>query len=714
MDDSKKARKFRGLKIAFYLLGLPLFVMAVIVACIPFFGEAPFVGATTSNMFANYIGVITGTGMYGVWLAFAVWIILALIQIIVGNTMKSFRSKAMVVIACALIIMLGSVLVCDIMIEKKVNEVAANAPAGVVVNSYKNQLSYYRTVTSDNKAENNKIQSYTDSLKDRVDAYMKIYNIPYTDQLLNTKAVNGSNTPIYSDYYKLATPDAPADRKLITNEPNSKGHLVIDGVDYGEEFYYLAYTETTMKNGKEETVTDYVWFDSAYRAEGAEFGKGDGAASKIKPVDGVYGKSFYNKSGLLTDGTLTGINTSMQIQKQYYEGYNYLTKNLTDIADLIGYTLVDTDSDELKLAKLVNYSLGLAEAKRVKYYTIDDTKDEKVSKYATNEMMYNYEIIRAAGFSVTGEEVEALISSLGGALGSGLKGIVDAILGIGIVDINSILSGALGKTVVISTDIDAINIEVDGTTYTIDANLTIADLQGALDDLGLTADTIANLVGGLLGTTIDTSGYNPSTWLKELLLDLLSGLYWFSSPVLLPTFDASFVNAAIVTSDPDEITYAKEVAAASAIAKYARALYEGKQMGALRGSVLIGNVGDGLYAGAAGFTELEILQLETDLSYQQKIYPIMAFRDMCIIFAGFVVLFTILYYRACERALDPSYEKAKKVKKEKKAKKEEVVEDEQASTDAVNDNLEENAPNEEILEEIDETPVDQNTEKEDK
>ena len=61
MDANKKARNFRGLKIAFYCLGLPLFVASVIIACIPFFNHDPFMANTTNAMFAKYVSVVFGT-----------------------------------------------------------------------------------------------------------------------------------------------------------------------------------------------------------------------------------------------------------------------------------------------------------------------------------------------------------------------------------------------------------------------------------------------------------------------------------------------------------------------------------------------------------------------------------------------------------------------------------------------------------------------------
>ena len=246
------------------------------------------------------------------------------------------------------------------------------------------------------------------------------------------------------------------------------------------------------------------------------------------------------------------------------------------------------------------------------------------------------------------------------------------------------------------TDIATSTVEVDQ-DYVIDENLDADTLQGVLASFGLDAQKIVDLVGGLLGVSVDAAQYvGDPHWLQNLVIDLIDTIYWYASPVLLPVFDEE-----ILTLGMNPETDEEQIAYANAIAKYARARYEGKQAGAVKGCALIGSSlgdGSGYYAGSTGFTYLEILQLETDLSYQPLYYPIMAYRDMCVIFAGFAVIFTILYYRACERALDPNYERGKKAKKGKKAEEEAPVEEAPVIE----------APTEEIAQE----PADENLTKE--
>ena len=702
MDANKKARNFRGLKIAFYLLGLPLFVASVIIACIPFFNHDPFMANTSSAMFAKYVAVIFGSGMYGVWLAFAAWLIIALITIIVGNTMKSFRAKTVVVVACILIVMLGSVLVCDLMLDKGIKEIAANAPDGVVVNNYKNQLSFYRTVTSSRKTTTRTLESYTDVLNEEVAAFLGTYNVFFYDYIFNEKATNAGNTPIYTNYYKLKNPASEADKKLVDAQPNGAGHLVLDGEDYGEQFYYIEYTNTTIEDGKEVKHTDYVWFDSDYRAAGTKYGKGGPQPANM--VDGVYGKSYYNTNGLLTDATVPGIQTSINILKSYYEAVDYINAHYADVAAQFGYG-VEGDVDGL-----VQYAVNSQGAiNRASYYTVEHA-DEKVGKYGTMKDMYEWEMAKAAGFSITADELDGVLHALGKGLGSGLGFIVDLLTDLPI-DVLGMLSDIIpGKTLELSftkgtdsitvhvkiTDIGTSTVEVDD-DYVIDETLDAATLEGVLSGFGIDAAAVAGLVGNLLGVTIDTTGYPATGWLSAMVVDLLQTIYWYSSPVLLPVFDEEIMTYAL--TDEEEIANAK------AVAQCARALYEGKQMGAVKGCALLGTTlgdGNGYYAGAKGFTYQQVLQLDTDLSYQPVYYPIMAYRDMCVIFAGFAVIFTILYYRACERALDPEYERGKKAKKNKK----EEAEDEEAP-------VEENAPVEEApVEEIADVPADENLTKE--
>lgn len=705
MDANKKARNFRGLKIAFYLLGLPLFVASVIIACIPFFNHDPFMANTTSGMFAKYVAVMFGSGMYGVWLAFAAWLIIALITIIVGNTMKSFRAKTVVVVACILIVMLGSVLVCDLMLDKGIKEVAANAPDGVVVNNYKNQLSFYRTVTSSRKTTTRTLTSYTDTLNEEVAAFLGTYNVFFYDYIFNEKATNAGNTPIYTNYYKLKNPETDPDNiKLVVAEPNKAGHLVLNGEDYGEQFYYMEYTNTTIEDGKEVAHKDYVWFDSDYRAAGTKYGKGGPQPANM--VDGVYGKSYYNTNGLLTDATVPGIQTSINILKSYYEASDYITKHYADIAAQFGYG-VENDVDGL-----VTYATNSQGAlNRVSYYTVEHA-DEKVGKYGTMKDMYEWEMAKAVGFSITAEELDGVLHALGKGLGAGLGFIVDLLNDLPI-DVLGMLSDIIpGKNLELSftstttsvtvhvkiTDIATSTVEVDD-DYTIDETLDAATLEGVLSGFGIDAAAVAGLVGNLLGVTIDTSNYPATGWLDDMVVDLIQTIYWYASPVLLPVFDEEIMTYGL--TDEEEIANAK------AVAQCARALYEGKQMGAVKGCALLGTTlgdGNGFYAGAKGFTYQQVLQLDTDLSYQPVYYPIMAYRDMCVIFAGFAVIFTILYYRACERALDPEYERGKK--KAKKNKKEEKAEDEAAP-------VEEIAPVEDApIEETAEVPADENLTKE--
>ncbi len=705
MDANKKARNFRGLKIAFYLLGLPLFVASVIIACIPFFNHDPFMANATSGMFAKYFAVIFGSGMYGVWLAFAAWLIIALITIIVGNTMKSFRAKTVVVVACILIVMLGSVLVCDLMLDKGIKEVAANAPDGVVVNNYKNQLSFYRTVTSSRKTTTRVLESYTDVLNKEVAAFLGTYNVFFYDYIFNEKATNAGNTPIYSDYYKLKSPETDPDKvKLIDAQPNGAGHLVLNGEDYGEQFYYMEYTNKTIEDGKEVEHKDYVWFDSDYRAAGTKYGKGGPQPANM--VDGVYGKSYYNKNGLLTDATVPGIQTSINILKSYYEATDYITKHYADVAAQFGYGV------ENDVEGLVTYATNTQGAlNRTSYYTVEHA-DEKVGKYGTMKDMYEWEMAKAVGFSITGEELDEVLHALGKGLGSGLGFIVDLLTDLPI-DVLGMLSDIIpGKNLELSftstatsvtvhvkiTDINTSTVEVDD-DYVIDETLDAATLEGVLSGFGIDAAAVAGLVGNLLGVTIDTSAYPATDWLRPMVVDLIKTIYWYASPVLLPVFDEEIMTYGL--TDEEEIANAK------AVAQCARALYEGKQMGSVKGCALLGNTlgdGNGFYAGAKGFTYQQVLQLDTDLSYQPVYYPIMAYRDMCVIFAGFAVIFTILYYRACERALDPEYERGKK--KAKKNKKEEKAEDEAAP-------VEETAPVEDApIEETADVPAEENLTKE--
>ncbi len=73
----KKVSRDRTLKVVFYMLGLPLFLVAVCFTAVRFIGHDPFMGETTFTtalgFFKQAESYITAPALYGVWIGFGVW-----------------------------------------------------------------------------------------------------------------------------------------------------------------------------------------------------------------------------------------------------------------------------------------------------------------------------------------------------------------------------------------------------------------------------------------------------------------------------------------------------------------------------------------------------------------------------------------------------------------------------------------------------------------
>ena len=148
----RKVKQYRTLKIVLYCLGLPLFFVAVFLAAIKFIGNDPFTGTTD---FASQLGffydiniLFTSPALFGVYIAFGIWMFITIVHAILGKVVKSRRTRALSVVALCLVVMLGGMFVMDAVFSAKIDDIAASAPSGVTVSDYKTQLSYYRTVSS--------------------------------------------------------------------------------------------------------------------------------------------------------------------------------------------------------------------------------------------------------------------------------------------------------------------------------------------------------------------------------------------------------------------------------------------------------------------------------------------------------------------------------------------------------------------------------------
>ena len=197
----KKVKLYRTLKVVFYMLGLPLFLTAVCFTAVRFISHDPFMGEATFTaelgFFQQAESYVTAPALYGVWIGFAVWAFISIVHIILSKTVKNTRVRMFSVIAVCMATMLITGVIMDAVLEKKVTELQTQYEGtGVVVNDYKTQLSYYRTVSSNAVKKNDTLK-----LISQVDLMKNVYNVEMTGANKTGVAGNISNKPV--TYYSI-------------------------------------------------------------------------------------------------------------------------------------------------------------------------------------------------------------------------------------------------------------------------------------------------------------------------------------------------------------------------------------------------------------------------------------------------------------------------------------------------------------------------------
>ena len=203
----KRVKLYRALKVLFYCCGLPLFVLAVFFTAVKFIGHDPFNGAAiltdSSDIMESYERTLGGSSLYGVWCAFGIWAIIAVFQIIFAKTIKNRRARMFATVAVTLVLMLGGLLVIDTVYARKIdgftnpingehtNGIRDNAPDGVVVEAYRTQLSYYRTISTEALKKD-----LSRNLIDKVDLLKRVYNVKMEGEDKIGSAGNVSNDAI--------------------------------------------------------------------------------------------------------------------------------------------------------------------------------------------------------------------------------------------------------------------------------------------------------------------------------------------------------------------------------------------------------------------------------------------------------------------------------------------------------------------------------------
>lgn len=706
--SKNKVKLFRTLKVVFYCLGLPLFALAVVLtAATEYVGEFAYAGLADTELFASMKVLFNGTALYGVWVAAGVWLLIAVVHIILAKTVKNRRARTLIVGVVALIAMLAPVVVMDLVIPVQLDKIASEAPEGVTIASYDEEVGHFYTRTSASWTKSGKYESNNYLFVNSVENFLRTYNIGIGGGNKSGTANNTANTPVrYGELFKdgVGRPFADDERAtdLVQVEANGDGLLEVDGIVF--EDYYLG-----TSNG--------LWYRTSAMAE---------------MKDGVYGYAGYNSNGMLADGYVYGIDVAIEILEDYYYAQELMTKISNQAA--VSYVTLPTDAEIRQQASAAREKEYLADENSYEYY------------------LYTEKVVAQEGdFSLTREELDNVLNALGGAIGGTLGDalryilkenggsligglipgdktengmiiniyekdeagndteVVSVSIGIEIGDhfgngtevltvtlggktfggetfeigLDSRLIPALAKLLDWVMTLDA----VKGLGYTSAADL-IADVinGGSANETISTIGTVVGLLGGLIGLDsvldlIPTDAASTEDMLYGLIENLLGGLYWYQSPEVKPLYDYYVSGLGEGASD-----LAKEYA--EALAMYDRAVYEGGQHGYMIGSVLVpgssiiagDTLGNGSYSAAVPTSYAELMQFKTELSYKTWLYPLLGVRECLVCFVPFVVLFLILSGVAAEKEMlyATGQESAKKSKKDKDDKAED------ASSDSMN------------------------------
>lgn len=717
-SSNGKIKLYRNLKVLFYCLGLPLFVLAVIfTATWLFVGEEPYMGSGGSTTVIWLQNQLAGSAMYGIWVALGVWLLVAIVHLIVRKTVKNRRARTMIVAIVALVAMLTPVVVMDIVMPIELEKLEESSPEGVTIASYKTELS--ELVRKTGGPGGGVVQSFLS----QVNSVTSAYHIGYGDSSRTGFADNTSNDPVsYDELYnvdesgmvkdklseerilelkKQYGDGSGTDHEFVRIPPNADGKLEIDGVVY-ENYTSATYSLNVPAgpSGTETTpVTQFRWFKTSRNSEYKE---------------GIYGLARYNSNGMISQGYVFGIDSALELLRQYY--YSQMK-----ISELGG-------GDAL-------YSAILAKAQELQEadYGVPGTE-----KY---EIWHNFVKVgeeggQEADYSLTVGDLKQLLDSVGTHVGANpaIAGILNFLTG---EPFNVKLSFAVGDGELIIANVKASDITAgtygDGVKEgllirydpkTGDDPINVQLNGGLLDGLG-------ELLDVLLGGVVDTGGLSVGAWLYNLLgqdlflglnlnkilglfgldlsslfvgvtdtmgtgevletiiMNLLGGLYWYSDPEILPVYDY-YAEAAEALAKENPAAYAACAVTdddglnlGDYYAMLDKAVYNGGIHGYMVGSVLIPGTsliaGDNIGAGSPSSSGLgsyaAVVQLQAELAYKPVYYPLYSVRNLLLTFLPVVLFCLIASGIAAEKEwlLETGQDDvpAKKEKKGKKGKKDE-------------------------------------------
>ena len=714
-SSNGKIKLYRNLKVLFYCLGLPLFVLAVMfTATWLFVGEEPFMGSGGSTTVIWLQNQLAGSAMYGIWVALGVWLLVAIVHLIVRKTVKNRRARTMIVAIVALVAMLTPVVVMDIVMPIELEKLEESSPEGVTIASYKTELA--ELVRKTGGPGGGVVQSFLS----QVNSVTSAYHIGYGDSSRTGFADNTSNDPVsYDELYnvdesgmvkdklseerilelkKQYGDGSGTDHEFVRIPPNADGKLEIDGVVY-ENYTSATYSLNVPAgpSGTETTpVTQFRWFKTSRNSEYKE---------------GIYGLARYNSNGMISQGYVFGIDSALELLRQYY--YSQMK-----ISELGG-------GDAL-------YSAILAKAQELQEadYGVPGTE-----KY---EIWHNFVKVgeeggQEADYSLTVGDLKQLLDSVGTHVGANPA--IAAILNLITDQFNAQLSFPVGDGTLTIANVKASDITAGIYGDGVKEGLLIQYAPATGDPInvqlnGGLLDGLGELLDVLLGGVVDTGGLSVGAWLYDLLskdlilglnlnkilglfgldlsslfvgvtdtmgtgevletiiMNLLGGLYWYSDPEILPVYDY-YAEAAEALAEEDEDYAACAVTDDDGLnlgdyyAMLDKAVYNGGIHGYMVGSVLIpgtsliagDNIGTGTPSSSGLGSYAAVVQLQAELAYKPVYYPLYSVRNLLLTFLPVVLFCLIASGIAAEKEwlLETGQDDvpAKKEKKGKKGKKDE-------------------------------------------
>ena len=720
----------------------------VITAATEYVGEFAYNGSAATELFASMKVLFNGTALYGVWVAAGVWLLIAVIHIILTKTVKNRRARTLLVGIVTLVVMLAPVIVMDLVIPVKLDSIAAELPEGVTIASYQDEKGHFYTRTSASWTPSGKYESNNYYFVTGVENFLKTYNIGMYGGTKSGTANNTVNAPItFGELFDDAKGEAPfagakfkdkyvkpdttvtVEDETATVTTNGNGQLVVNNIVF-ENYVLGASNGMWYRKELGAEMKDGAYGYGSYNYNG-QFS--DGYVYGIDVALEILEDYYYsqkrmteisneltlasNASALPSNETI--IAKATELREEYYTlkdsgatayeqwvwgeqaniagKYSLTQGELENVLDALGTAL-----GENGLGPALKYLLGTVSSLLTDF-------NIQLSGVQLNQIDNGLEVVIEGDQTTEPAEADIVItvtiapwyideernSDGKDALNISLSGIAGGEYHLGLD--SRLISGLSDLLDSLVANAKILRNEATGATYTSVAEIVYDVLNGGGAGTIGTVGTIFGLVGGLISIvgditdliTIETNEdgeviTSTEDMLYGLITNLLSALYWYSSPVIKPVYEFYEQAAEELATGTDE-TKALVKEYGKQLADYDRAVYEGGMHGYMIGSVIIpgasliagDTLGNGSYSATVPASYEEVILLKTELSYKRWLYPLLGVRECLVCFVPFVVLFILLSGVAAEKEMlyATEQETAKKSKKDKK-KEEEAAKEE--------------------------------------